>query len=172
MLLDANLIVILAIGLIVVSRYSTSRYNQIQPFRYREYGRRDLPTVVIIPGLDGATAFFQDVLPELTVQNHVVVFELPWSSSNSTREYSFDYISSELKSVLEELHIQKASIIGESFGGICAQNFAYLYPSSTEKLILLSSLASLSLPPEVAWKQTLLLPLKLLGTFFPALAQV
>ncbi|CAN0293432.1 unnamed protein product, partial [Ectocarpus fasciculatus] len=34
---------------------------------YRTYGDPSKQPVVIVPGLDGATAFFSDVLPELTL---------------------------------------------------------------------------------------------------------
>jgi hypothetical protein len=43
----------------ISSHYCTSGYNETLPFRYKQYGSESKPCVVVIPGLDGATSFFQ-----------------------------------------------------------------------------------------------------------------
>ena len=43
----------------ISSHYCTSGYNETLPFRYKQYGSELKPCVVVIPGLDGATSFFQ-----------------------------------------------------------------------------------------------------------------
>lgn len=40
--------------------------------RFRSYGDTSKKPLVIVPGLDGATAFFADVIPELTLNVSVV----------------------------------------------------------------------------------------------------
>lgn len=49
--------------------------------RYKAYGDESKPPLVIVPGLDGVTAFFADVLPELTlnVSEAVVVDAVAFS---------------------------------------------------------------------------------------------
>ena len=74
------------------------------PFEYKEYGVRDVgkETIVVIPGLDGCTSFFADVLPELTVHRHVVMFYLPLAPGpldHSELPYSFDLIVNKLRCV-------------------------------------------------------------------------
>ena len=44
--------------------------------RYRTHGDRAKPPLVVIPGLDGCTTFFQGVVPELVRDLFVVVYDL------------------------------------------------------------------------------------------------
>ena len=46
-------------------RAVTSREEEF--VRYKTYGDESKQPLVIVPGLDGVTAFFSDVLPELTL---------------------------------------------------------------------------------------------------------
>jgi hypothetical protein len=141
---------------------------------YREYGLPSItrPSIIIIPGLDGITAFFDEIIPELSAaEYHVVVYHLPLYSS--AQEYSFESIARTLRDILEELNLFQVVLVGESFGGAVAQYFAFYYPIYIDRLILLSSMAHVTLPAEVAWKANFLLPpLASLGRWIPALAQV
>ena len=56
--------------------------------RYSTYGDRAKPPLVVIPGLDGCTVFFQGVVPELVRDFFVVVYELSLIHiSEPTRPY-------------------------------------------------------------------------------------
>lgn len=112
---------------------------KVRPFRHKDYGE-GFP-VVLIPGLDGITEFFADIIPELTPQYRVVQYYLPlaWEAKNAGKDYTFEYLASDLKDVLDELRIEKAHVVGESFGGVVAQTFAIEYPERLEKLILIST---------------------------------
>uniref|UniRef100_A0A7S2XZC0 AB hydrolase-1 domain-containing protein n=1 Tax=Fibrocapsa japonica TaxID=94617 RepID=A0A7S2XZC0_9STRA len=146
--------------------------------RFKQFGDPSNPPVVLIPGLDGCTSFFADVIPELTPKFHVVVFNLPLADEpfrknpNRTEPYSFQYMAGELVSVMEELGLPEAYVVGESFGGVIAQRLAIDYPRRVKKLVVLSSLAKTEMPPEVAFKAKYLLPVvETLGLAFPGLAQ-
>lgn len=41
--------------------------RQEQFTRFKSYGDESKPSLVIVPGLDGCTAFFSDIVPELTL---------------------------------------------------------------------------------------------------------
>ena len=43
----------------IASHYCTSSYSDVLPFRYKQYGNIEKPCIVVIPGLDGSTNFFQ-----------------------------------------------------------------------------------------------------------------
>ncbi len=138
--------------------------------RYSTYGDRAKPPLVIIPGLDGCTVFFQGVVPELVRDFFVVVYDLPLY--HSQKNYTFSYIAEDVASALDELAIERASIIGESFGGVVAQHVALEHPSRVEALVLLSSLAKTELTAVVKFKLKVLLPVvELLGRAFPGIAQ-
>jgi pimeloyl-ACP methyl ester carboxylesterase len=167
-------IVFISILLVAIQHlFLSSSYDQIQQLPFKEYGDLEKPTIVIVPGLDGITAFYHDIVPELTAKYHVVVYHLPLFQKLNSYEYSFEFLAKDLRDILVELKITKATIIGESFGGVITQYFAYLYPSYVDRLVLLSSMAKLDLPPDVAWKAKYLLPsLAYFGGFHPTLAQV
>ena len=129
----------------IVSFYSLKSYKNELDFRYISYGNTDLETVVVIPGLDGAVAFFSDVIPELTPRFHVLVFHIPlFTKEMNVSDYNFIYLANELNKVLNELGINKVSIVGESFGGVIAQHYAHKFPERMNKLIVLSSLGKFS----------------------------
>jgi pimeloyl-ACP methyl ester carboxylesterase len=108
-------------------------------FRYKCYGQ-GVP-VVLVPGLDGLTEFFSDLIPEFARIYRVIVYHLPLSAEADAcrRPYSFEFIAEDLKSVLEELGIKKAHIIGESFGGVVTQRFALDHPDAVDRLVLIST---------------------------------
>ena len=137
--------------------------------RYRTYGDRGKPPLIIIPGLDGCTVFFQGVVPELVRDFFVVVYDLPLYDGQN---YTFSYLAEDVAAALDELAIERASIIGESFGGVVAQHVALEHFERVEALVLLSSLAKTELTAVVKFKLHCLLPLvELLGWAFPGVAQ-
>lgn len=145
---------------------------------YKQYGNPENPPLIIIPGLDGCTSFFSDVIPEFTPMYNVVVFNLPLAPSpfqrtrKDTPAYSFKFIASELKKVMDTLSIDKAHVIGESFGGVVAQQFTIDHPDAVDRLVVLSSLAKTDMPPIIAFKANYLLPaVRGLGLLFPGAAQ-
>lgn len=167
-------IVLLLLALRMLSLWHLSNYPNQLDFRYKSYGSRDKETIVVIPGLDGAMAFFNDIIPELTEQYHVIAFHIPLRvKSMKDSDYTFSYFANEIKLIIDELGIDKASVVGESFGGVIAQHFALEHPERLAKLVLFSSLAKTDLPAEVQWKLDYIMPVvEMLGGQFPGLAQI
>ena len=140
--------------------------------RYRTYGNPALPPVVLIPGLDGCASFYAGALPELTLERFVVVYELPLVSAANREEYTFSYLAKGLADVLDELDIDAAPVVGESFGGVVAMHAALEHETRVTRLLLLSSLAKTELTTEVWLKKTFALPVvRLIGRAFPNVAQ-
>lgn len=111
-----------------------------RPFRYKVYGEG--PPLVIVPGLDGITEFFADIIPQLTPQYRVILYYLPLlAEAPSPEAYTFDFIAADMKEVLDELGTARVDIIGESFGGAVAQVFALNYPEAVDRLVLVSTFA-------------------------------
>jgi 3-oxoadipate enol-lactonase len=143
-------------------------------------------TIIIIPGLDGCASFFADSLPHITSHGYnVLVFNLPlagpsleslsdWHRANYSEylDYSFPFIAQKLQEIIEEFQWSKVHIIGESFGGVVAQHYAFLYPEHLDKLVVLSSLAKTELTPEVQFKANYALPVvRFIGWVSPRFAQ-
>jgi len=162
------------IPLISVLLHFLRKEPHFEPFQ--QYGDPGKPSLVIIPGLDGCTSFFSGVIPELTPKYNVIVFNIPLAKSPFDREetpdYTFSYLASEVKRVMDLNGVKKAHLIGESFGGVIAQRFTLDYPDAVNKLVVLSSLAKTDMPPEIAFKANYLLPVvRGFGLAFPELAQ-
>jgi pimeloyl-ACP methyl ester carboxylesterase len=167
--------VLVIAALKTLSEYQLSHYSDVLDSKFKNYARGPVekPTVVFVPGLDGATAFFTDIVPELTPTHHVVIFNLPLQDRKASIDYSFEYITMELLSVLDELNLPKVSLVGESFGGIIAEHFAITHPTRLNKLVLISSLVKTELPPEIQFKLDYLMPIiSTFGTYFPHFAQL
>eukprot|EP01038_Epipyxis_sp_PR26KG_P009116 gene9116-12297_t len=159
--------------------------NQLDvPFKHYQYPMIEplvhptRKTIVIIPGLDGALAFFEDISPQLTMFYDIILFQIPLKTyETDSSKYTFEFIATELhKIVTANVPIQDGKpsviIIGESFGGVIGQTYSYLYPSYVHSLVLLSSFAKTELPPEIQFKLDYILPMvENFGYYFPSIAQ-
>jgi pimeloyl-ACP methyl ester carboxylesterase len=132
-------------------RLVNRRQEMWRPFRFKDFGEG--PPVVIIPGLDGLTEFFTDITPQLTPHYRVIVYYLPLLAEAEAAgvPYTLDFIADDLKSVLDQLGIDKPHIIGESFGGAVAQTFVLAHPEMVDRLILISTCARFELPVRTQW---------------------
>ena len=101
--------------------------------------------LVLLPGLgDGlrtvkgtalpVALYYRNLAKEYTVYLFSRKMQLPKGSS--TRDMAKD-----LKDAMEELGIERASVMGVSMGGMIAQHFAVEYPELVEKLILVVTCA-------------------------------
>jgi pimeloyl-ACP methyl ester carboxylesterase len=110
-----------------------------RPFRCRVYGEGE--PLVLIPGLDGLTEFFSDLVPELARHYRVVLYELPLRAEADARglAYTFEYLAQDLGETLDEVGVADAHVVGESFGGVVAQMFALTAPARLRSLTLISS---------------------------------
>lgn len=172
----------IGVGLAALARSNHERAvvsREEEFIRYKAYGDESKQPLVIVPGLDGVTAFFADVLPELTLNFHVVMFNLPLvvpplsQAAADAEVYDMPYIARSLAGVMDEAGIKGgASIVGESFGGMVAQQLALDFPDKVDRLVLLSSLAKPELTPSVLFKVNFVLPVvETIGYVAPFLAQ-
>jgi pimeloyl-ACP methyl ester carboxylesterase len=97
--------------------------------------------VVLIPGFaSGAWIWFEQI-EELSKYFQVITFD-PRGISHSkfdvieTPEVSIQLIAEDICQILDELGIEKANILGTSFGGFVAQEFALNHTKRVQKLIL------------------------------------
>jgi pimeloyl-ACP methyl ester carboxylesterase len=99
------------------------------------------PPLVLIPGFaSGAWIWFSQI-EELTRNFQVITFD-PRGVSNSRFEpteapvVTIELIAEDICHILDELGLQKAHILGASFGGFVAQQFALDHADRIDKLIL------------------------------------
>ena len=95
--------------------------------------------LILIPGFaTGAWLWFRQI-DKLAKHFRVISFDpigIGKSKINEKITVSIGGIADDVAQILDELNIEKASILGTSFGGFVAQEFALRHPERLQKLIL------------------------------------
>jgi len=99
------------------------------------------PVLVLIHGMAGSALAWKHVLPALARRFTVVVPDLlgHGASSKPRGEYSISGHANVLRDLLAALGHERATLVGQSFGGGVAMQLAYQYPEHCERLVLVSS---------------------------------
>ncbi len=97
-------------------------------------------TVVLLHGKNFNGAYWKTTIQALTKEGYRVVVpdQIGFGKSSKPTDYQFSFqqLAENTKLVLDELKIEKASILGHSMGGMLATRFTLMYPEMVEKLIL------------------------------------
>ena len=132
-----------------ITEASTSHFVTItedgKPLKlhYNDVGQGEQVVVMLHgsgPGASGWANFYRNIDPLVDAGYRVILLDCPgWSKSDtivSTGSRS-DLNARCLKAVLDELHIPKVHIIGNSMGGHSAVGFALANPAMVGKLVLM-----------------------------------
>ena len=117
---------------------------------YRVAGDPSLPVLLLVHGLTSSSATWEPVMASLGEHAHVIAVDLPGhgSSDKPRGDYSLGAFAAVLRDLLEKLGHTSATIVGHSFGGGVALQFAYQFPEYVERIVLVSSGG---LGREVSW---------------------
>jgi pimeloyl-ACP methyl ester carboxylesterase len=105
---------------------------------YYESRGKGEPLVLIAGFASGSWQWFKQI-DDLSQNFRVIAFDargISRSKLNENETVSIKAIADDICDILDELEIEKASILGTSFGGFVAQEFAARYPERLNKLIL------------------------------------
>lgn len=94
--------------------------------------------LILIPGFaSGAWTWFRQI-DELSKDFRVITFDPRGigKSKSEIKDTSPQTFVEDVLSILDDLKIEKASVLGASFGGFVAQNFVLQFPERVDKLIL------------------------------------
>jgi pimeloyl-ACP methyl ester carboxylesterase len=99
------------------------------------------PVLVLVHGMAGSASAWKRVLPTLARRFTVVAPDLlgHGSSAKPRSEYSVSGHANVLRDLLAALGHERASLVGQSFGGGVVMQMAYQYPEHCERLVLVSS---------------------------------
>ena len=61
-------------------------------------------------------------------------------SSKAIIPYNFNFVAANMKSLLDELGIEEAAIVGHSMGGMVVSRFAMLYPDVTTHVVMVNQI--------------------------------
>lgn len=94
--------------------------------------------VVLIPGFAAGRWIWFKQLAELSCQFRVVIFDPRGVSASDKPEgpQTIALLADDVAHLLETIGIESAHVVGASFGGFVAQEFALKYPCMTRKLVL------------------------------------
>lgn len=103
---------------------------------WQEHGAGE--PLLLISGLGGTHQDWRRLLPELSAQYRVIVFDNRGAGATSFTDeaFSIPLLASDARAVLEAANVEAAHILGMSMGGMIAQEFALNYPEKTRSLIL------------------------------------
>jgi pimeloyl-ACP methyl ester carboxylesterase len=107
---------------------------------YEVYGTGD-PIVLLHGAYMTINSNWSELIPVLSKTRKVIALELDGHGHTplSQRPFSYQTLASDVASVLGHLKIDSADILGFSYGGTVAYQFAIEHPAMIKKLIIISS---------------------------------
>ncbi len=122
---------------------SAIKVNEIN-YYYEEIGSKD--PLLLIAGLGCDLAIWTAVVGELSQKFRLIMFDNRdvGRTDYVDAEYSIDDMADDTVRLIRKLGYEKVSILGHSMGGAIAQNIAYRYPETVNKLIICNSLVHMS----------------------------
>jgi len=108
------------------------------------------PALLLIHGIAGSSATWREVMPTLAERFCVVAPDLigHGQSAKPVGDYSLGAYASGMRDLLGALGVERATVVGQSFGGGVALQLAYQHPEICERLVLVDSGG---LGREVSW---------------------
>jgi len=108
--------------------------------RYIDQGSPESKTLVLLHGIGASAERWARVIPTLSKYFHVIAPDIIGFgySDKPTVEYTLDFFLDFFAGFLESLHISKTNLVGSSFGGHLATEFAIRSNRKVDKLVLAS----------------------------------
>jgi 3-oxoadipate enol-lactonase len=94
-------------------------------------------TVVFLHGVGGDRESWAPQLKAFSPRFRAVAWDGPgYGASAPLEPMNFPGLAASLKALLDDLGVERAHIVGQSFGGMIAQEFAATYPERVRSLVL------------------------------------
>jgi len=106
---------------------------------YLDHGTAGKPPLVCIHGLTGNAHAFDALAPRLSSNYHIMSLDVRGrgdSGWTAGTEYTPQNYAADLAGLLDELKIERVTLLGTSMGGMISMLFAGGYPPRVEKLVL------------------------------------
>jgi pimeloyl-ACP methyl ester carboxylesterase len=106
---------------------------------YRDTGEG--PALLLIHGMAGSSATWESITPQLAKNYRVIAPDLlgHGKSAKPRGDYSLGAFAVWLRDLLDELKVDRATVVGQSLGGGIAMQFAYQHREYCERLALIGS---------------------------------
>ncbi|GGD30115.1 alpha/beta fold hydrolase [Nocardioides daphniae] len=99
------------------------------------------PVLLLLHGIGCDHQTWDTVIDELALDHTVIVPDLlgHGASDKPRADYSLGGYANGMRDLLSVLRIDRVTVVGHSFGGGVAMQFAYQFPERTERIVLVSS---------------------------------
>lgn len=99
------------------------------------------PAVVLVHGIAGTGATWEDVMGRLADRYTLIAPDLPGhgESDKPVGDYSLGSLASMLRDMLVTIGVERATMVGHSLGGGVVMQYVYQFPQRCERLVLVSS---------------------------------
>lgn len=120
--------------------YHTVKVNGLDIF-YREAGRKDAPTLLLLHGYPTSSHMFRNLIKDLSADYHLIAPDYPGYGRSEQPaikdfDYTFDNMSVIVEGFLSELGIKKYSIYLMDYGAPIGFRIAAKYPERVQSLII------------------------------------
>lgn len=134
-----------AVAAVVEPERSAARLPSGITLRYTEQGRANRPAVVLIHGYSDSWFSWSRILPLLPSAVHVIVPDLRGhgDSDRPRSGYGMRQLALDVLELMDVKGIERATVVGHSLGGLVAQQVALAAPERVERLVLVSTGASI-----------------------------
>jgi pimeloyl-ACP methyl ester carboxylesterase len=125
--------------------YRTVKVGGINIF-YREAGRKDAPTILLLHGLPSSSRMFEPLFQRLANDSHLVAPDYPgfghsdWPDPKAFA-YTFDRIASVMTDFTQTLGLSKYTLYMQDYGGPVGFRMALAHPESVQALIVQDAVA-------------------------------
>ena len=109
--------------------------------RLRDTGPRDAPAVILLHGFCASLDTWEPWAAALSAQHRVIRVALPGfglTGPDPTGDYSDARGMAILASLMDQLGVARATLVGSSMGGRIAWNFAAAHPDRVTRMVLVS----------------------------------
>ena len=113
---------------------------------YRETGRRDAPTILLLHGLPSSSRMFQPLLTRLGDDYHLVAPDYPGFGHSDWPDptrfaYTFDNIASVMQDFTQALDLSRYTLYMQDYGGPVGFRMALAHPARVQALIVQDAVA-------------------------------
>ena len=117
------------------------RYVVVNGKRIRYWAEGEGPAVILVHGLACSAEFWQYNVASLSKQYQVHAPDLPGFgfSDKQVDDFSLSYSASFLSGYMDALDIERATLVGNSMGGLICAQAAVQFPQLLDRLILVGS---------------------------------
>jgi len=116
----------------------TNHYASVNGIRLHYVEGGSGPVLVCLPGWPQTWYSYHPIAAELARHYRVLIVDIRGmgSSDKPTAGYDKKTMAQDIYELLQQLGVEKASLLGHDIGGMVAASFGFNYPQATEKLIL------------------------------------